>query len=123
MVRAQLAREDTLVVAARDKEEAALLGLAVFTLQSRSASLGQRLSQRRMGRKLPYKLQSGRPFTHFYFLLIFLALVDQTLLLSNYLSNSFSQTEQLPKPELPSHSSLGQVEIELNVNKKEQKNG
>ena len=37
MVRAQLAREDTLVVAARDKEEAALLGLAVFTLQSRSA--------------------------------------------------------------------------------------
>ena len=36
MVRAQLAREDTLVVAARDKEEAALLGLAVFTLQSRS---------------------------------------------------------------------------------------
>ena len=66
MVRAQLAREDTLVVAARDKEEAALLGLAVFTLQSRSASLGQRLSQRRMGRKLPYKLQSGRPFTNFY---------------------------------------------------------
>ena len=23
-------------------------------------------AQRRMGRKLPYKLQSGRPFTHFY---------------------------------------------------------
>ena len=43
MVRAQLAREDTLVVAARDKEEAALLGLAVFTLQSRSASLGHHL--------------------------------------------------------------------------------
>ena len=37
MVRAQLAREDTLVVAARDKEEAALLGLAVFTMESRSA--------------------------------------------------------------------------------------
>ena len=44
MVRAQLAREDTLVVAARDKEEAALLGLAVFTMESRSASLGQQLS-------------------------------------------------------------------------------
>ena len=46
MVRAQLAREDTLVVAARDKEEAALLGLAVFTLQSRSAvwDSDQRLS-------------------------------------------------------------------------------
>ena len=42
MVRAQLAREDTLVVAARDKEEAALLGLAVFSMESRSASLGQR---------------------------------------------------------------------------------
>ena len=39
-------------------------------------------------------------------LLIFLALVDRTLLLSNYLGNSFPQTEQLPKPELPSHSSL-----------------
>ena len=25
-----------------------------------------RYTQRRMGRKLPYKLQSGRPFTHFY---------------------------------------------------------
>ena len=37
MVRAQLAREDTLVVAARDTEEAALLGLAVFTMESRSA--------------------------------------------------------------------------------------
>ena len=24
------------------------------------------VAQRRMGRKLPYKLQSGRPFTHFY---------------------------------------------------------
>ena len=36
MVRAQLAREDTLVVAARDKEEAALLGLAVFTMECRS---------------------------------------------------------------------------------------
>ena len=41
-MRAQLAREDTLVVAARDKEEAALLGLAVFSMESRSASLGQR---------------------------------------------------------------------------------
>ena len=37
MVRAQLAREDTLVVAARDKEEATLLGLTVFTMESRSA--------------------------------------------------------------------------------------
>ena len=26
------------------------------------------LAQRRMGRKLPYKLQSGRPFTHFFWL-------------------------------------------------------
>ena len=41
MVRAQLAREDTLVVAARDKEEAALLGLAVFTMECRSGSRGQ----------------------------------------------------------------------------------
>ena len=53
------------------------------------------VAQRRMGRKLPYKLQSGRPFTHFYS--FFLASVDQTLLLSNYLGNSFPQTEQLPK--------------------------
>ena len=44
MVRAQLAREDTLVVTARDKGEAALLGLAVFTIESRSGSLGQHLS-------------------------------------------------------------------------------
>ena len=44
MVRAQLAREDTLVVTARDKVKAALLGLAVFTIESRSGSLGQHLS-------------------------------------------------------------------------------
>ena len=35
-MRAQLAREDTLVVTARDKVKAALLGLAVFTIESRS---------------------------------------------------------------------------------------
>ena len=29
-----------------------------------------------------------------------------SVLLPNYLGNSFPQTEQLPKPELPSHSSL-----------------
>ena len=45
--------------------------------------------------------------TIYSFLLIFLALADQTLLLPNYLGNSFPQTEQLPKPELPSQSSLG----------------
>ena len=60
--------------------------------------------QRRMGRKLPYKLQYGRPF-----LLIFLAMIDRTLLLSNYLGNSFPQTEQPPKSELPSHSSLSRT--------------
>ena len=42
-------------------------------------------------------------FTHF-----FLAMIDRTLLLSNYLGNSFLQTEQPPKSEFPSHSSLDQ---------------
>ena len=62
------------------------------------------ITQRRMGRKLPFKLQSSRPFTNFYS--FFLAMIDRTLLLSNYLGNSFLQTEQPPKSEFPSHSSL-----------------
>ena len=33
-------------------------------------------------------------------------MVDRSLLLSNYLDNSFLQTEQPPKSEFPSHSSL-----------------
>ena len=33
-------------------------------------------------------------------------MINQTILLSNYLGDSFPQTEQLPKSELPSHSSL-----------------
>ena len=33
-------------------------------------------------------------------------MIDRTLLLSNYLGNSFLQTEQPPKSEFPSHSSL-----------------
>ena len=44
--------------------------------------------------------------TIYSFLLIFLAMIDRTLLLSNYLGNSFLQTEQPPKSEFPSHSSL-----------------
>ena len=55
-----------------------------------------------MGRKLPYKLQSGRPFTHFY---SFFWLWSTGL----YLGDSFHQTEQLPKSELPSHSSLSRT--------------
>ena len=35
-------------------------------------------------------------------------MIDRTLLLSNYLGNSFLQTEQPPKSEFPSHSSLAQ---------------
>ena len=44
--------------------------------------------------------------TIYSFLLILLAMIDRTLLLSNYLGNSFLQTEQPPKSEFPSHSSL-----------------
>ena len=49
-----------------------------------------------------HPVQSGQPF--------FLAVIDRTLLLSNYLGDSFPQTEQTeqpPKSELPSHPSLG----------------
>ena len=36
-----------------------------------------------------------------------MSMIDRGLILSNYLGNSFLQTEQPPKSEFPSHSSLG----------------
>ena len=59
------------------------------------------VAQRRMGRKLPYKLQSGQAFTHCSFLIIF-------WLWSTRLYSCLTTwvTEQPPKSEFPSHSSL-----------------
>ena len=48
------------------------------------------------GKEAPIKVTIRS--TIYSFLLNFLALVDRNLLLSDYLGNSFPQTEQLPKP-------------------------
>ena len=50
------------------------------------------------GKEAPIKVTIRS--TIYSFLLIFLAAIDQTLPLSNYLGDSFPQTEQPPKSEL-----------------------